>query len=56
LILKNENHQKPKLEDSFMLTIKYDNVQISDDVLNLSTTHAIIEQHLVDIKSEFPLS
>jgi hypothetical protein len=39
-----------------MLTTKYDNVEISDDVLNLSTTHAIIEQHLVDTKSEFPLS
>jgi hypothetical protein len=25
-------------------------------VLNLSTTHAIIEQHLVDTKSEFSLS
>jgi hypothetical protein len=25
-------------------------------MLNLSTIHAIIEQHLVDIKSEFPLS
>jgi hypothetical protein len=39
-----------------MLATKYDNVQIGDDVLNLSTTHAIIEQHLVDTKSEFPLS
>jgi hypothetical protein len=24
--IKNENHQVPKLEDPFMLTIKYDNV------------------------------
>jgi hypothetical protein len=54
--IKNENHQVAKLEDSFMLATKYDNVQISDDVLNLTTTHAIIEQHLVDIKSEFSLS
>jgi hypothetical protein len=54
--IKHENHQVPKLEDPFMLAIKYDNVQISDDVLNLSTTHAIIEQHLVDTEFEFPLS
>jgi hypothetical protein len=54
--IKHENHQVPKLEDPFMLATKYDNVQIGDDVLNLSTTHAIIEQHLVDTKSEFPLS
>jgi hypothetical protein len=39
-----------------MLATKYDNVQIGDDVLNLSTTHAIIEQHLVDTKSKFLLS
>jgi hypothetical protein len=52
--IKNENHQVPKLEDPFMLATKYDNVQIGDDVLNLSTTHAIIEQHLVDTKFEFP--
>jgi hypothetical protein len=54
--IKNENHQVPKLEDPFMLATKYDNVQIDDDVLNLSTTHAILEQHLVDTKSEFLLS
>jgi hypothetical protein len=54
--IKNENHQVPKLEDPFMLATKYDNVQICDDVLNLSTTHAIIEKHLVDIKFKFPLS
>jgi hypothetical protein len=54
--IKNENHRVPKLEDPFMLATKYNNVQIGDDVLNLSTTHAIIEQHLVDTKSEFPLS
>jgi hypothetical protein len=41
--IKIENHQVPKLEDAFMLATKYDNVQIGDDVLNLSTTHAIIE-------------
>jgi hypothetical protein len=39
-----------------MLATKYDNVQISDNVLNLSTTHAIIKQHLVDTKSKFSLS
>jgi hypothetical protein len=39
-----------------MLATKYDNFQIDDDVMNLSTTHAIIEQHLVDTKFEFPLS
>jgi hypothetical protein len=54
--IKNENHQVPKLEDPFVLATKYDNVQIGDDVLNLSTTHAIIEQHLVNTKFEFPLS
>jgi hypothetical protein len=54
--IKNENHQVPKLEDPFILATKYDNVQIDDDVLNLSTTHAIIDQHLVDTKSKFPLS
>jgi hypothetical protein len=40
--IKNENHQVPKPEDPFMLATKYDNVQIGDDVLNLSTTHALI--------------
>jgi hypothetical protein len=54
--IKNKNHQVSKLEDHFMLATKYDNVQIGDDVLNLSTTHAIIEQHLVDTKFEFSLS
>jgi hypothetical protein len=54
--IKNENHQVRKLEDPFMLATKYDNVQISDDMLNLSITHAVIEQHLGDIKSEFSLS
>jgi hypothetical protein len=54
--IKNKNHQVPKLEDPFMLATKYDNVQIGDDVLNLSTIHAIIEQHLVDTKSIFSLS
>jgi hypothetical protein len=39
-----------------MLAIKFDIVEISDDVLNFSTTHAIIEQHLMDTKSELPLS
>jgi hypothetical protein len=40
--IKNGNHQVPKLEDPSMLATKYDNVQIGDDVLNLSSTHAII--------------
>jgi hypothetical protein len=31
-----------------------DIAEIYDDLLNLSTTHAIIEQHLVDTKSELP--
>ena len=39
-----------------MLATKSVIVEIGDDVLNLSTTHAIIEQHLVDTKSELPLS
>ena len=39
-----------------MLATKFDIAKIGDDVLNLSTTHAIIEQHLVDTKSEIPLS
>ena len=39
-----------------MLATKSDIVEISDDVPNLSTTHAIIEQHLVDTKSELLLS
>jgi hypothetical protein len=39
-----------------MVATKSDIVEISDDVLNLSTTDAIIEQHLVDTKSELPLS
>jgi hypothetical protein len=39
-----------------MLATKSDITRIGDDVLNLSTTHTIIEQYLVDTKSEFPLS
>jgi hypothetical protein len=39
-----------------MLATKYNNDQIGDDVLNLSTTDALIEQHLVDTQSEFSLS
>jgi hypothetical protein len=52
---KNENHQVPKLKDSSTFTTKSNIVKIGDDVLNLSTTNALIEQHLVDTKSEFPL-
>ena len=54
--VKSENKQASELKGSFMLATKSDIVEISDDVLNLSTTHAIIEQHLVDTKSELPLS
>jgi hypothetical protein len=39
-----------------MLATNSDIAEIGDAVLNLSTTHAIIEQHLVDTKSELPLS
>jgi hypothetical protein len=39
-----------------MLAMKFDIAKIGDDVLNLSTTHAIIEQHLIDTKSKVPLS
>ena len=56
LDVKYENKQVSKLKGSFMLATKSDIVEISDDVLNLSTTHAIIEQHLVNTKSELPLS
>ena len=56
LDVKYENKQVSELKGSFMLATKYDIVEISDDVLNLSTTHAIIEQHLVDTKSKLPLS
>jgi hypothetical protein len=53
---KNENNQVPKLKDSSMFTTKSNIAKIGDDVLNLSTTDAIIEQHLVDTKSKFSLS
>ena len=56
LDVKYKNKQVSKLKGSFMLATKSDIVEISDDVLNLSTTHAIIEQHLVDTKSELLLS
>jgi hypothetical protein len=51
--IKYENDLVPKLKCSFILGTKSDIVEIGDDVVNLSTTHAIIEQHLVDTKSEF---
>ena len=54
--IKHENDLVPKLKGSFILGSKSDIVEIGDDVLNLSTTHAIIEQHLVDTKSKLPLS
>ena len=56
LDVKYENKQVSELKGSFMLATKSDIVEISDGVLNLSTTHAIIEQHLVNTKSELPLS
>ena len=56
LDVKYENKQVSELKGSFMLATKSNIVEISDDVLNLSTTHAIIEKHLVDRKSKFPLS
>jgi hypothetical protein len=56
LDFKSENKQVSELKGSFMVATKSDIVEISDDVLNLSTTDAIIEQHLVDTKSELPLS
>jgi hypothetical protein len=35
-----------------MLATKSDIAKIGDDMLNLSTAHAIIEQHFVDTKSK----
>ena len=52
LDVKYENKQVSELKGSFMLATKSNIVEISDDVLNLSTTHAIIEQHLVDTQSD----
>ena len=56
LDVKSKNKQVSELKDSFMLATKSDIVEIGDEVLNLSITHAIIEQHLVDTKSELSLS
>ena len=56
LYVKSKNKQVSELKGSFILATKSNIVEISDDVLNLSTTHAIIEQHLVNTKSELPLS
>jgi len=39
-----------------MLAIKSNIAEIGDEVLNLSTNHAIIKQHLVDTESKLPLS
>ena len=49
LDVKSKNKQVSELKGSFMLATKSDIVEISDGVLNLSTTHAIIEQHLVTL-------
>jgi hypothetical protein len=54
--VKSENHQVPKLEDCFMLATKSNIAEIGDCVLNVSTTHAIIKQQLVDTKFDLPLS
>ena len=54
--IKCKNHQVSKLKDSFMLAIKSNIAEIGDEVLNLSTNHAIIKQHLVDTESKLPLS
>ena len=43
------------MKSSFRLAANSNIAEIGDAVLNLSTTHAIIEQHLVDTKSELPL-
>jgi hypothetical protein len=50
--IKYKNDLVPILKGSFILGTKSDIVEIGD-VVNLSTTHAIIEQHLVNTKSEF---
>jgi hypothetical protein len=39
-----------------MLAIKSNIAEIGDAMLNVSTTHAIIEQQLVDTKFDLPLS
>jgi hypothetical protein len=39
-----------------MLATKSNIAEIGDGVLNMSTTHAIIEQQLVDTKFDLPLS
>jgi len=44
------------LKSSFRLAANSNIAEIGDAMLNLSTTHAIIEQHLVDTKSQLPLS
>ena len=56
LDVKYENKQITELKSSFMLATNSDIAEIGDAMLNLSTTHAITEQHLVDTKSELPLS
>ena len=43
LDVKSKNKQVSKLKGSFIVATKSDIVEISDDVLILSTTHAIIE-------------
>jgi hypothetical protein len=44
------------MKESSIFTTKSNIAKLGDDVLNLSTTDAIIEQHLVVTKYEFPLS
>lgn len=48
--------QVSELKSSFILATNYEIAKLGIDVLNLSTTHAIIEQHLVDITPDLPLS
>jgi hypothetical protein len=54
--VKSKNHQVPKLEDCFMPSTKYNIAKICDVVLNMSTTHTIIKQQLVNTKFDLPLS
>jgi hypothetical protein len=54
--VKSENHRVTKLKDCFMLATKSNIAKIGDVVLNVSTTHAIIKQQLVNTKFDLPLS
>ena len=56
LDVKSKNKQVSESKSSFMLATNFDISEIGDAMLNLSATHAIKEQHLVDTESELPLS